>query len=137
MYIGTYRLGEMVPLIVQCVDGSGTPGEPDEAPRAFVASTSHVVMKQLPVLDKTGIDYMFGYPLSLDGQFSVGRYTIDVTYKISSTLYSKTESFEIVAGGDSRGRGIAMTYFKPHGTAFVLMQTDAGKLLKKKNPRVE
>jgi len=45
-------------------------------------------------------------------------------------------SFEIVAGGDADGRGIALHFFDASPRPFVLMQTDTGRVLKLRNPRV-
>ena len=138
MALNRYILGDLFPLLVHCKNGAETPTVPATAPHADVFSSagSKVISQRLPVIDKGGITGLFGFPLSLDNKFSAGRYDVVYHYLLSTTPYVETESFEIVAGGHKEGSPLAMHLLRVPNAHFVLMQNDAGRVIRQRNPRI-
>jgi hypothetical protein len=137
-FLGTYQLGDLVSLSMWTRDTAQTPVEPASAPRALVrtSSGSQVVSQLIPVEDSARITGLFQYKVSLDGKFATGHYTIQYLASVGGVDVSEQDEFEIVAGGDGRGRGLAMSFFKPATNEFVLVQTDSGVIKRFKNPSV-
>lgn len=136
-YLGRYRLGEIVPIILQTLDDSLTPTNPTNAPVAVVydSSDSAVRSVKLPIMDQADVTGLFHYPLSLDNVFSAGTHEVIVHFTVGSTIKVVILSFEIVAGGDYDGSGIEMYYFRHPLRNYLLLQTDAGLIRKLRNPR--
>lgn len=133
-----YQLGDQIPLSVRTVSSTGVPTEPDAAPRAIVYSSAGIVDSvELPIDDRKNVTGYFRYLYPLSSKYSAGLHTIQLLWKVSGTVYSEIMSFEIAAGGDASGAGIALEYFRAPAASYVLYQTDQGELKKKKNPRVE
>lgn len=125
-----------MPLSVWCRTAAGTPTEPDNAPVAVInSSTAHVLTVRLPILDRFVTTGFFHYPLQLDGRFATGQYSVVYQYAIGGTSLSQEESFEIVAGGHVDGHGLSLFYLTRPTSNFVLLQTDLGRLIRRRNPR--
>lgn len=136
MYAGNYQLGDLYPLQVLCT-ASDASVLPDDAPRAVVYDNTGVVESTLmPVTDSRNTTGRFHFLVNLDGKYSVGYHWVLYQYYVSSTLHTKLESFEIVAGGDVNGSGISMEYFRRPPNDYVLVQSDTGVLYRRKNPEV-
>jgi hypothetical protein len=136
MYRGEFQLGDLLSLQLQTTS-AGAGAEPDDAPRAFVYSPSGIVESHLlPVTDERNVTGRFWICLPLDSKYSTGYYWIHYLYVMGGVTKSTLESFEIVAGGDSKGTGISMEHFRRQPNDFVIVQTDGGFLLRKKNPEV-
>jgi hypothetical protein len=138
MFIGYYQLGDLLPVSVWTLDASGTPTEPDDVPVLQIsdASGNAVLAKTLPVVDSAEITGYFQYRVNLDQIFSAGYHSLIIHYVISSTSYAVVRQFEIVAGGDDEGQGLAMHFFKQPAADYVLLQTDRGALKRLRNPTI-
>ncbi len=79
------------------------------------------------------VTYVAGNKFSLDGSVGNSAYTAGGVW---NSILHEHHHFQIVAGGDADGRGIELHFFDAAPRPFVLMQTDAGKILKLRNPRV-
>ena len=136
--IGRFALGEIVPLAVWTRNSSDTPTLPVRSPVAAVYSGTALVLTQsLPISDRYGVTGFFSYGLHLDARFTTGPHSVIIHYVIGSSSYLESQDFEVVAGGNALGAGIASYYFSIPQANVVLLQTDAGKLLRRRNPRVE
>lgn len=138
MFLGHFQLGSLLPLSVWCRTNAGVPTEPDAAPCAhiFDEDGDAVYATVLPILDRQRITGYFHHVINLDGRFSVGRHSILYNYTIATNPLADQAEFEIVAGGDARGSGIATHFFRQSAADYVLLQHDSGQLEKLKNPEV-
>lgn len=135
-YRGEYQLGDLFALEVVCFAGEVTV-QPDDAPRAVVLGTSGVVESRLmPILDSRNVTGRFWECISLDGKYSPGYYWVQYLYAVSGVTKAALDSFRVLAGGNISGTGIAMEYFRRPPNDYVLVQNDAGALVRRKNPRV-
>lgn len=122
MFLGTFQLGQFVPIGAMCVDGDREPGAPTYAPtvKVYSAGGTRVVSARMPPLDRYVIDGQFCYSLRLGSTFAVGNYMASVSYVLSGNTYVDTHNFRIVAGGDANGAIVAMTEYRtPAGTHLV------------------
>ena len=138
-WLGKYLQGDMVRGSVWTLDGSGVPILPDEAPRMVVSDVLvSVLSKKIPITDSVKTTGYFLYDLCLDSSFPVGEYFLQFLYEHSGTIRSsELDTFEVVAGGNASGRGIAMTFFKPPTNEYIIVQTDTGIVKRFRNPEVE
>lgn len=145
MFIGSYQLGDVVPLSVWCRNANQTPASPDDAPTASVypdgldlgPEGGPIVLRQsLPAVDVRKITGYFSYRLSLGALFSVGTYAVVTTYTVGGVHHADVQKFEILPGGSAEGNGIAMHFFKQVAADYVLLQTDQGALQRLRNPKV-
>lgn len=141
MYLGRYQLGEDMPLPLTTVDASNLPTAPDNAPVAqiFNSSGTQVMSGRMPVMDRYGTSTactFFMLPVYLSGDYSAGLYSYVLTWNIAAAPFVETGTFEVVAGGDSNGTVIAMTFFHKPQADFVVYQTDAGKLRRGRGPKL-
>ena len=137
MYIGEFQLGDLLPLqlYTKTVGGVGT--LPDDPPRAIVCSTSGQVESHLlPTTDERSTVGRFWHCIPIDARYVEGQYWIQYLYVVTGNIISTLESFRVVPGGHERGTGVSMTHFRRPPNDFILMQTDGGLLLRKKNPEV-
>jgi hypothetical protein len=137
MFIGHYQLGQLLPLRVWTHTNARVPTEPDAAPFVQVIAENGTITyaTTLPILDRQRVTGYFHYRLSLDARFSAQRYDVIYTYSISGTVLAAQASFEVLPGGDAKGAGIAIHFFRQPSADFVLLQS--GKALQKlKNPEV-
>lgn len=131
MYTGELQLGDLLTLQIY------TESLPDDPPTANVySSTGRVGSYLLPIHDARNVTGRFWYCIPLDSKYSVGQYWVHYLWEISSVTKSSVSAFRIVAGGDSNGTGISMEHFRRPPNDFILLQTDGGLLLRKKNPEV-
>jgi hypothetical protein len=137
MFKGRYVLGDRVPLSAWTRDSALTPTLPGDVPLAEVwSSTVKVLEQKLPVSDRYGITARFGFRLHLDGRFAVGRYHVVYRFTVGGSHFKECDEFDIVAGGHADGTGISMTFVRHPTSDFVLMQVDAGRVLRLRNPRI-
>lgn len=136
MYLGEKQQGDLLSLQVYTTS-SGVGVLPDEPPRAVVIGESGQVESHLlPIDDERNVTGRFLHLVPLDAKYSEGRYWIQYYFQTSGTTVSEIHSFVIVPGGDPKGTGIAMEHFRRPPNDFILLQTDGGFLLRKKNPEV-
>lgn len=138
MFLGHYQLGSLLPVRVWCRTSAGVPTEPDAAPLVQIHDDDGdlVYAASLPIVDRGRVTGYFFDTLNLDQRFEAGRYSVLVTYALSSTRRGELSTFEILPGGDPAGAGISMCYVRQDAADYVLLQNDAGTLAKLKNPEV-
>lgn len=136
MFRGTYQLGDLFALQLLAM-GANASVEPTNAPRAIIYSTSALIESRLmPVSDSRNVAGRFWFCIPLDAKYAAGYYFVQYLYIVSGTTKSVLESFRILAGGDAKGTGISMEHFRRPPNNFIILQTDGGLLLRKKNPEV-
>jgi hypothetical protein len=136
-HLGRYQQGDIVALSVLCTDANGAPTLPDKAPVAVLCSdTVQVLTIRLPIVDRYTITGFFQHTMQLGTAFVVGRYRVVYQYTLSGVAYAKADAFEVVAGGHADGAGLAMYYYRRPTSDYVLLQTDGGRLIRRRNPRL-
>ena len=137
MFLGTFRIGERVPIEVWVRNGSGTPVNPDEAPILSVyAGGSKILSDTIPAHDQINVTGLFKFPICLDSQFSVGNHVILIKYDVSGSPVMELRTFEITPGGSIAGTGISMHYFRGSQRDVILVRTDFGVVRRLFNPRL-
>ncbi len=136
-YLGRQMLGGRILLGVRCQGPTGVPLVPDQAPVALVYSSSGLVASlRLPIRDRQDLDGWFQTSLLLDSRFSTGLYRVVYQYTISGVAGGDTDTFEVVPGGQADGAGLALVYYSRPASDFCLLQSDSGRLIRKRNPRL-
>lgn len=138
-WLGHYQIGDTVPIGFRAVNGSGVGVEPDAAPQASLFRDANLIVTvKVPIVDRYGTTAWFAERLFLDGRFlTAGTYQVLYHYLLSGTPYLEADEFQILAGGSPVGHSMSM--FFAHGMAaadYVLVQTEAGQILRKRNPRI-
>lgn len=137
MDMGRYILGDTIGLSCWCRDSSATPTEPDQAPVAVITSESaHVTTLRLPIHDRYGVTGYFHLPLVLDNRFAAGQYVVTYQYVVGGTAGGDVSTFEIVGGGHTDGPGIGLFYYRRPTSDYCLIQTDGGRIIRRRNPRL-
>jgi len=138
MFLGSYQLGDLVPLSVWTTNGADTPAEPDDVPTVHVYDADGLAIdaRTIPIVDRRRVTGFFQYRLNLDADYETGWYDVIANYQIGGVNFAKTQRFEILPGGNAEGNGIAMHFFKPSVADYVLLQTDRGTLKRLRNPSV-
>lgn len=137
-WVGRFRLGEWVPIIVRTSNDSLTPTKADATPVAVVydSSGSPVANFKVPIADQSYVTGLFKERIFLDSNFSTGYHSVIIHFAVGSVQKVQVVEFEIVAGGDSDGSGISLYHFRYPSRDYVLVQTDGGWLRKLRNPRI-
>jgi hypothetical protein len=135
-WIGEYQLGDRLPLTLW-VRSSDSPTLPDNPPRAIIYSgTKQIENFLLPVVDQPNETALFRTIVNLDGKYSTGKHLVQFIYALSSVIKSEVDSFEILPGGNVNGTGLSMDFFTVNPNRYVLVHTDIGSLVRRKNPMV-
>ena len=136
MYVGEMQVGDLLTLQIYTTSG-GAGALPDDPPRATVYSTTASIESHLlPIHDERNVTGRFWHCIPLDSKYSEGQYWVHYIWSVSGVTKTSVEAFRIVAGGNQRGTGISMEHFRRPPNDFILLQTDANLLLRKKNPEV-
>ena len=135
------HLGEELPLLVLCKDGSQVPTAPDAAPTYTIYDANGVEVTgadtiAMPPVDREVVDGLFGCGHFVGVNFSEGYYTVLYKWTISAAPFSHSEEFEVMPGGDGGGNNIAMGVLRKPHTTYVVRQLTSGKLAAGRNPRV-
>jgi hypothetical protein len=135
-YHARYQLGDFVPLLLQCRNANGTPTLPDDCPnaRVFDPLGRLVTNFKVPITDRYGATGLFAFAFPLSAfLFSTGlvngNYRVIYSYSIGSYTGLDESTFEVVAGGDSRGNIISMAYYPRPNADYLVFQTDNGQAL--------
>lgn len=132
-----YQLGDILPLRVRTLSPAGVPTEPDDVPAAFVYSDSALIETHLlPVREQAELTGYFQHSVPLDSKYSTGHHAVQYVYFLSGTAYGILEQVDVQEGGDDRGAGIAIEYFRQPSADYVLYLTDQGFLRRHQNPSV-
>jgi hypothetical protein len=143
MYRGRIMQGQELTLGLRTLNGSNVPTAPDAAPTFEIygesSGTRVLTQKFIPPLDRYGTAVpatVWQYNQFMDERLSAGRYTIVYRWTISSFYGTALDSFEVVAGGNPKGTAISSYYYRRPNADFVVQQTDAGRIIKGRNPGV-
>lgn len=138
LWVGYYQLGDLLSIAIWTLDATQVPHQPDAAPLIHVygPSGSAVLTRSIPVVDTGDVTGFFLYRVNLDENYAPGRYAVLASYEIDEVPYSDLRVFEILAGGNPEGNGIAMHFFRQPAADYVLLQTDQGTLKRLRNPAV-
>lgn len=138
MYRGRTQLGKELIVGVRTHDGS-EPAAPTAAPTIEVYSgTARVITpRSIPPLDRYGLTVpasLWQYRLLLDGRFDVGGYSVVYRWAVGSYNGVEIDTFEIMPGGHEDGAAIASYFYRRPNASYIVQQTDAGRIIKGKNP---
>jgi hypothetical protein len=136
MFFGRHQLGEEIVIQAVCRDGDDVPIFPDAAPTIDVWQGATLVYSGLPMFptERTIVTGLFTRPIRLAG-IALGTYNCVIRWRESTFNGVSLASFAIVAGGNSDGACIAMTYFSPPNGQFLVRQLDSGLIRQGKNPQ--
>lgn len=135
MYLGSYRIGDSVPLTFQVTDHSDSATLPDAAPvvRIYRAGTL-VTTFPLPVIDRFRVTGLFHQLYKLGAQFSVGNHSLVYKFDLSGTPDQEVDTFDVIAGGQFDGPVLAMHTFDRADVRFILQHMGSGRLRRGRNP---
>lgn len=135
-FLGRYVKGDIVPLLLACVDASDVPLELAAAPSAQVYQDGGILkIIKLPVIDKPRLTGVFFFPLLLDANFSAGNHAVLFSWTIAGANYSVVHEFEVLASGNSEGLGQALITLDLPDSSYALMESISGRIKKMRNPR--
>jgi hypothetical protein len=140
VYLGRFRLGESVEIVVQCDTVDGRPSDPDDVPIATVYDSENdvpVTSSKLSSIAGSAYPGLFKCSFLLDSEFSVGRYTVYERHRVGSSVFGSAYVFDLVAGGDVAGDVISLAHYTRPESTFVVAQVSAGRIIMGRNPKVE
>ena len=135
-YLGGFQVGDVVPVTVQCHDGSRVPTDPSAAPtvRVYSAAGSTIEtdlkMSRHPHRGETGL---FLLRLFLDGDYSEGHYEVRVAYTVSVARRPRFR-FQVLPGGNAKGAYRALAYYDKTGGDYLVGETDSNELEIRRGP---
>lgn len=131
-----YQLGQVLPIFVQCIDDTGKPAFPDNAPQLKVWSDSGLVLSDvMPCEDRFIQTGVFLYQLFLGATFSAGQYTWAVYYKAGDNHGIATGAFAVMGGGNPDGDIVSMHFFERPQARFLVQELDSGVIVQGRNPQ--
>jgi hypothetical protein len=141
LYLGRYQQGQELPLLCQCTDVNGVPQDPTQLPGVKVyrdGATPTLIESRVLSPDLRGVeDGVFRLPLFLGGLYgTAGRYIgLFLWVDQASVVHQIPFCFTLNPGGSADGAVTAMTYVERPEARFLLYSTDAGRLVRGRNPR--
>lgn len=141
LYLGRYQQGVELPLSLQCVDASDSPDDPQDVPVATIwldgSTPALVETVELAAAERGVVTGFFRRPHFLGNSYSsAGRYLVVYKWLDSDgTGHAKEASFTLLPGGSDDGAVIAATPVERPDARYLLYQTDAGSLVRGRNPR--
>lgn len=139
MWLGRQQLGTWIDVYLQVTSTAFTPTMPDYVPTIKVRRSDGTVVYSglMPIVDKTDDRLgLFASRVFLGSGMSAGAHTIEMNYKAGTKFGVESRTFDIIAGGHSRGQVLAMHYLHQPQADFVVYQVESGLILRGKNPRV-
>lgn len=138
MYLGEYRLGDTVPLLLRTVNAAGTPTEPNDCPQLVVwQGSTDLYRAELPIIERAVNAGTFSLGLFLGAGFAEGNCSIQYRYVLPSNYIGSSEdTFRIVAGGNADGAVTSMYFYDRPQAKFIVHGTETGRILKGKNPSI-
>lgn len=139
MYRGRTTLGRIVQLGLWCRNASGTPTLPDTAPSARVYKEDGTLVEtfKMPINDRYFVTGFFSFGLFLGtGLYAVGRYRVRYQYLLAGVARTDEDSFDVLDGGNGHGLGISSFYYRRPINNFLLIQSEGGRLLRRRSPHV-
>lgn len=134
-WIGRFQVGQELMLLLRCrLDGVGD--VPDTHPVVEVRSESGFVEeRRVPADDQDAVPGLFRGPLFLGSLYATGRYHLYFRWADSDgEMRVEIHDFEIAPGGQADGAVISMTSVERPQANFLLFNTDAGRLVRGRNP---
>jgi hypothetical protein len=141
VFLGRFQQGVELPLALQCVNAAGAPDDPQELPRLSIyrdgASPTLVETIEMAA-DLRGVATgFFRRGLFLDNLYgTAGRHLAVFKWQDSGGVaHCRVASFVLLPGGSADGAAIALKYVERPDASYLLYQTDAGRLIRGRNPR--
>lgn len=135
MNLGSFHVGDSIPLSVQGLNTTPVATLPDSAPIARIYSGSTLKESvSLPICDRYKTTGYFQKRHRLSSAYSAGIYLIVYDVVISSTTYRTVAFFQVYSGGDADGTVIAATAVERPEANIVLYATESGCLKAGRNP---
>jgi hypothetical protein len=135
-YRGRYQLGKFLPLAVRCLDGNGSPVEPDTAPVAMLVGPSGPLDSvRLGIKDRFQLTGYFQTSQRLDSRFSAGNWQVVYNWTVGGLPFTSRDDLEIVPGGHPDGAGLSLFYVPRPQADYLLLACDSGRIIRRRNPR--
>ena len=140
-FLGRFQQGQEIPLSIQCVNATGGPDDPQELPRVSVyrdGASPSLIQTLVMAADLRGVvTGFFRLGLYLNNLYgTAGRYLTLVKWEDSDGVaHCRGGSFMLLPGGSADGAVIAAKYVERPDASYLLYQTDAGRLIRGRNPR--
>lgn len=137
-YIGRYQQGQELRLVIRCTTTNNVPNTPLLYPVAKIYRGGTLVESVELAADSQGEETgVFRRSLQLGSLYSTtGRYEVVYTYPTSAGAGRvRVGSFTLLPGGSPDGTVVAIHYARRPNAAYLIRQTDAGLLIRGKNPR--
>jgi hypothetical protein len=138
MNLGRFELGQELVVPMLCTDGDMAAVVPDAPPAISVydADGSKVLSALMACRDRFGATGLFLYRAPLGSAFSVGRWSIALTWKYSGVGRLRVFQFEIVPGGDQAGAVVSQYFLERPNANYLVQRTDGGTRTFGRNPRL-
>ena len=136
MNLGRFQPGQILPIGVTTVDGTGTPTWPDTAPVATVKDAGNNVIWTGKVALDPDTPYRFSSALFLGIPYSLGTYSVGYEWSVGVYNGTATDTFDVISGGDVGGRIIAMYAYDRPEARYVVAQLTSGNIVQGRNPRL-
>ncbi len=140
-FLGRFQQGVELPLVVQCVNATGGADDPTDTPRASVyrdgASPAFVETVEMAA-DLRGVAVgFFRRGLYLDNLYgTAGRHLVLFKWTDSGGVaHCRAGSFVLLPGGSPDGAAVSIKHVERPDASYLLYQTDAGRLIRGRNPR--
>lgn len=139
-FIGRFQQGQEVPFVLQCTSAVGVPDDPLYPPAVTIyqdANPPVVVETRLMAAAERGVVAgLFRYPRFLVTGYAAGRYLAIFRWTDSGGVSRmKVASFTINPGGSADGAVVALHHVGKPEAGYLIWQTDAGYIVRGKNPR--
>lgn len=140
-FLGRYQQGQELPVTLQCVNAATGPSDPTELPRLEIyrdGATPTLIETVQLAADLRGVAVgVFRRGVYLGERYgTAGRYLLVAKYTdTDGTAHCEHGSFMLLPGGSDDGAVIAAKYVERPDASYLLYQTDAGRLIRGRNPR--
>ncbi len=135
-FLGRFRKGEIVPVVVVAQNASDVPTVPDQCPTVIVYSSAGAIGGQeMANVDRYAVTALFFAPVFVGPGYAAGYHRVEAWWMISSAAYTKSWTFQVLAQGHRDGPVQALGVIEFPAVSYVLGQTRLGRVKKFKNPR--
>lgn len=139
-FLGRYQQGQEVPLVLQCTTASGTPDDPLYPPAVTIYRDANppvaLETRLMAAADRGVVVGLFRYPRFLVTGYSAGRYLAVFRWTDSGDVARlKVAAFTVNPGGAADGSVIALHHVGHPEAGYLIWQTDAGWIVRGRNPR--
>lgn len=136
-WLGRKQIGDKLGLVVSSKDPkSGASATPAALVRGYIYDSAGAIVEAVPLhpKDRFGGQRDFTAALRLSASYTPGYYQVYYAWAVSSTLYTRVDTFEVVSGGDADGQVIALASVERPEADYVLYETESGALRAGRNP---